>query len=124
MTVTAHDKAIAAAAAIAGKQGREVSILDVGDIISITDLFVVAHGTNSRQVRTIVDEVERVLRERCGARPQGREGTNDSGWVLLDYGDVVVHVFLEATRDHFGLDRLWADAPRIAVPADGKAATA
>lgn len=122
MTPTPNDKALAAAGAIATKQGREIRILDVGDIISITDLFVVAHGTNTRQVRTIVDEIERVLRERFGARPRGREGTDDSGWVLLDYGDVVVHIFLEETRDHFGLDRLWADAPRLALP--GAAATA
>jgi ribosome-associated protein len=88
-------------------------VLDVGDIISITEVFVVAHGTNSRQVRTIVDEVERRLLTDCAAKPRSREGRDDSSWVLLDYGDLVVHVFLEETRDHYGLDRLWADAPRL-----------
>jgi ribosome-associated protein len=109
----ATERAAVAVAAIEDKQGRDVRVLDVGDIISITEVFVVAHGTNSRQVRTIVDEVERRLLTDCEAKPRSREGRDDASWVLLDYGDLVVHVFLDETRDHYGLDRLWADAPRL-----------
>jgi ribosome-associated protein len=118
----ATERAAVAVAAIEDKQGRDVRVLDVGDIISITEVFVVAHGTNSRQVRTIVDEVERRLLTDCEAKPRSREGRDDASWVLLDYGDLVVHVFLEETRDHYGLDRLWADAPRLELARRGNAA--
>jgi ribosome-associated protein len=106
-------RARVAARALDDKQGHDVVVFDVGDILSITEAFVIAHGTNTRQVRTLVDEVERQLREQCDARPRGREGLDDAGWVVLDYGDVVVHVFLAETRDFYDLDRLWADAPQL-----------
>jgi ribosome-associated protein len=88
-------------------------VLDVGDIISITDFFVIASAGNTRQVRTIVDAVEEQLRERAGAKPRATEGREGASWVLLDYGDLVVHVFLDETREYYGLERLWADAPRV-----------
>lgn len=88
-------------------------MLDVGDIISITDVFVIAGAPNVRQVRTIVDEVERVLKEQCASPPRSVEGLDDAHWVLMDYGDLVVHVFLSETRDYYQLERLWADAPRL-----------
>ena len=72
-------------------------------------------ATNTRQVRTIVDEVQRALRDLDGSKPIGVEGLSDATWVLLDYGDIVVHVFLEATREYYDLDRLWADAARVDV---------
>jgi ribosome-associated protein len=74
---------------------------------------VITSAPNTRQVRTIVDEVERQLRERAGVKPRSVEGLDDASWVLLDYGDVVVHVFLTETRDFYGLERLWADAERV-----------
>ncbi|MCZ7534535.1 MAG: ribosome silencing factor [Acidimicrobiia bacterium] len=89
-------------------------ILDVGDILGIADMFVVASAPNTRQVRTIIEEIEERLRESDGAKPRATEGRDDATWVLLDYGDVVVHVFLEETRQFYGLERLWADAPRVA----------
>lgn len=85
----------------------------MGDIIGITDAFVVAHAANRRQVRTVVEEVEERLRDRAGVSPRSVEGLDDASWVLLDYGDLVVHVFLAETREFYGLERLWADAPRI-----------
>ncbi len=88
-------------------------MLDVGDIISITDFFVIASGSNTRQVRTIVDAVETQLRERAAVRTRAAEGREGASWVLLDYGDLVVHVFLDETREYYRLDRLWADAPRV-----------
>lgn len=88
-------------------------VLDVGEILGITDAFVIAAGSNTRQVRTIVDEVEKQLREQAAVKPRAVEGLDDATWVLLDYGDVVVHVFLHETREFYGLERLWADAERI-----------
>jgi ribosome-associated protein len=110
---TSEQRARTAAEALESKQGRDVVILDVGDILSITEAFVIAHGTNTRQVRTLVDEIEARLAADCGVKPRGREGIHDSTWVVLDYGDIVVHVFLAETREYYALDRLWADAQRI-----------
>ncbi|MFM7718838.1 MAG: ribosome silencing factor [Actinomycetota bacterium] len=107
--------ALAAARAALDKQARDVAILDVHEHLVITDLFVLATGTSDRQVRTIVDAVEASLRA-DGRRPLRREGETDGRWVLLDYGDVVVHVFAEEERDFYDLERLWGDAPRVPVP--------
>ncbi len=107
-----REAAVAAARAAAAKQGTEIVILDVSKIIVITDYFVIATGGSDRQVRTIVEEVERALRER-GERPVRREGETEGRWVLLDYVDVVVHVFAEEERDYYTLERLWRDAPMV-----------
>jgi ribosome-associated protein len=88
-------------------------ILDVGDILGIAEAFVITNAPNTRQVRTIVEEVEKQLREKTEDRPRSVEGLDDASWVLLDYGDVVVHVFLTETRQFYGLERLWADAARV-----------
>jgi len=109
----AHRRAAVAAGSAAAKKADDIAVLDVGNIISITDAFVIVSGSNTRQVRTIVDEVEKGLRERSGISPRSVEGLDDASWVLLDYGDLVVHVFLAETRAYYDLDRLWTDAPRI-----------
>ena len=88
-------------------------MLDVGEIIGITDAFVITSGNNVRQVKTIAEEVERQLKEQGAGHPVQVEGLSDATWVLLDYGDFVVHVFQAGTRSYYGLERLWADAPRI-----------
>lgn len=106
------DVAIAAARAAAAKQATDIVILDVHEVIVITDFFVIATGTSDRQVKTIVDEVEKALREQ-GVKPVRREGETEGRWVLLDYVDVVVHVFAEEERDYYSLERLWSDAPRV-----------
>jgi ribosome-associated protein len=103
--------------AAAEKKGADLAILDVGDVLSIIDLFVLASGSNARQVRTIVEEVEKALTEHDGSKPISVEGLADASWVLLDYGDIVVHVFLDETRAYYDLDRLWGDVPRLDVPA-------
>jgi ribosome-associated protein len=103
---------MAAARAAAGKQASDVVILDVRALIVITDFFVLASGGTQRQVRTIVDAVGKALRER-GERPVRREGETEGRWVLLDYVDVVVHVFAEEEREFYDLERLWRDAPRV-----------
>lgn len=110
-----------AASAAAAKKGEEIVLLDVGEIIGITDYFVIASGANDRQVKTIVDEVEHRLRDEEGAEPLRVEGANERRWVLMDYGDFWVHVFHDETRAFYELERLWSDAPREDYD-DGEAA--
>ena len=88
-------------------------MLEVGEIIAITEYFVVTGAPNARQVQTIVEEIERRIKEESGESPRSIEGLADATWVLLDYGDVVVHVFLGEAREYYDLERLWADAPRV-----------
>jgi ribosome-associated protein len=104
--------AIAAARAAAGKQGEDVVILDVHDLIVITDYFVITSGSSDRQVKTLSEEIEKALKG-LGVRPVRREGETDARWVLIDYVDVVVHVFADEGREYYDLERLWRDAPRI-----------
>ena len=106
--------ALVAARAAAAKQADDVAILDVHDLIVITDYFVICSGRSEPQVKTIVEEVEKAVRE-LGERPIRREGEADNRWVLLDYIDVVVHVFAEEEREYYDLERLWRDAPRVEV---------
>jgi ribosome-associated protein len=110
--VTADRARIAARAADA-KKGDDILVLDVGDIIGIVDTFVITSASNTRLVRTIVDEVERQIFEQTATKPRSIEGLDDYSWVLIDYGDFVVHVFLTDTRAFYGLERLWADAARV-----------
>ena len=119
-TISADHDAIvvakAAATAIAEKKGLSITLLDVSELVVLTDVFVIATGTSNRHVKTLVQETEFVLKNSAdnSRRPIRREGENFARWVLLDYGDVVVHVFDEETRMYYDLERLWADAPRIA----------
>ncbi|MDQ6728144.1 MAG: ribosome silencing factor [Actinomycetota bacterium] len=103
-----------AARAASSKGGEETLIIDVGDVLAITDAFVITSGRNNRQVKTIAEEVEARLKVDGGIVPLRVEGLGDSQWILLDYGDIVVHVFLDETRTYYDLERLWSDAPRIA----------
>lgn len=109
---TSRADSLAAAQAAAGKQARDIAILDVRGLIVITDYFVICSGSSDRQVRTIVDDVERALRDR-DRKPLRREGETEARWILLDYVDVVVHVFAEEEREYYDLERLWRDAPRV-----------
>ncbi|MGP8065820.1 MAG: ribosome silencing factor [Acidimicrobiales bacterium] len=107
--------ALVAARAAAAKTLETTVVLDVGDLIGITDYFVITAGRNERQVRSIVDEISRRLRELAGLSARQVEGLEGSHWVLLDYGDFVVHVFDTEARSLYSLERLWADAPRVVV---------
>jgi ribosome-associated protein len=91
-------------------------VIDVAELLVVTDYFVICTGTNDRQVRSIAEEVEDQLRTRCSVKPVGREGEDEGKWVLLDFVDVVVHVFQPEERDFYRLERLWSDAPRMALP--------
>lgn len=108
-----RDTAAAAARAAASKQAQDIVVLDVSRLIVITDHFVICTATSSRQIRTVVEEIERALKEQLGVRPARREGEGDAGWWLLDYIDVVVHVFGPEERAYYDLERLWRDAPRV-----------
>lgn len=105
--------AVAAARAAAEKTEADTVVLSVGDLLAITDLFVVTSARNARQVRALVDEVEAKLTELGGPKPLRIEGLDDLRWVLMDYGAFVVHVFLEETRSFYDLERLWSDAARV-----------
>jgi ribosome-associated protein len=88
-------------------------VLDVGDVLAVTDLFVITSGGNARQVKAIVEEIERKIAEAGGPRPLRVEGLDTLEWVLLDYGPFVVHVFNEEQRAFYRLERLWGDRPRL-----------
>ena len=105
--------ATVAAKAAADKLGVDTVVLEVGQVLAITDAFVITSGANSRQVRTIADEVEKAVKADDGPSPIRIEGLDDARWVLLDYGDFVVHVFLDEARRFYDLERLWSDAPRV-----------
>jgi len=127
-TDTARDLALVAAQAAADKLATDIVLIDVSERLAITDVFVVATGNNERQVEAIVDAVEEKLRL-AGVKPIRREGQRDGRWVLLDYGDIVVHVQHSEERIFYSLERLWKDCPFIpfvdaAVPAGPAASPA
>jgi ribosome-associated protein len=113
---------VLAARAAADKLGTNTVVLEVGDVLSIVEYFVITSAPNTRQVRTIAEEVEEQVKLVEGTGPIRVEGLSDGTWVLLDYGDVVVHVFLDETREFYDLERLWRDVGRMdweqAVPVE------
>lgn len=88
-------------------------VLDVAETLGVVDYFVIASGSSDRQVKTVIDNVEERLREDHGRKPLHREGVGEARWALLDYGDVVVHVFLDDVRRFYDLERLWSDSPKV-----------
>jgi ribosome-associated protein len=102
-----------AARAAWSKQGSDIVVLEVGEVLAIVDWFVVASAANARAARTIAEEVEEQLRRHDGTEVLRTEGIDDARWVLLDFGDVAVHVFSEEARDYYDLERLWADVPHL-----------
>jgi ribosome-associated protein len=109
-----------AANAAAEKKASDVIAMRIAELLVVTDYFLVATGANDRQVKGIADAVEDALRD-AGAKPIGREGERELKWLLLDYGDFVVHVFQPAEREFYRLEKLWSDAPRLDLPADATA---
>jgi ribosome-associated protein len=107
--------AIAAAEAAADKLATDIIAIDVSEQLVITDVFVMCSAANERQVNAVVDAVEDRLRE-MGSKPLRREGQPENKWVLIDFGDVVVHVQLAEERIHYAIERLWKDCPMIALP--------
>ena len=95
------------------KKAHDLVVLDLREVASFTDYFVIASGTNVRQVQAIADEVQEQLRKRLGVKPARVEGYKSAEWVLLDYGDFIFHVFEEKSRRFYDLERLWRDAARV-----------
>ena len=105
---------VVAARAADDKKGRDTVVLDVGDLLVVTGHFVVTSAGNPRLIKAVVEDVERVITEAGGPKPLRIEGLQDLHWVCMDYGDFVVHVFDEASREIYDLERLWRVAPRVA----------
>ncbi len=105
--------AATAARAADEKKATSTVVLEVGTILAITDAFVITSANNTRLVKTIAEEVEKQVKAGDGPSPLRIEGLDDARWVLLDYGDFVVHVFLDEVRDYYDLERLWSDAPKV-----------
>ncbi len=110
---TSLDMVIDAARAAADEQAADVVILEVGPVLAITGWFVICDGTNRRHVKTLVEEIEREVHDEHGVKPIRVEGLATRHWVLMDYGDFVVHVFGPDARSYYELERLWSDVPRI-----------
>ncbi|MCC2309938.1 ribosome silencing factor [Cellulomonas chengniuliangii] len=116
-TERAVELAILAARAAADLKAEEIIALDVSEQLVLTDAFVIASGTNERQVGAIVDAVEESL-HKAGSKAVRREGKSEGRWVLLDFGDIVVHVQHAEDRVYYALEKLWKDCPAIELPAD------
>ena len=100
------------------KKAHDLVVLDLREVASFTDYFVIASGTNVRQVQAVADAVQDQLRKQLSVKPARVEGYNSAEWVLLDYGDFIFHVFEEKSRRFYDLERLWRDAARVPLPAD------
>lgn len=108
--------------AVLEKKGHDVVVMDMRQVSGVADYFVICTGDSDLQIRAIVDAVEARLKAECGERPWHREGREHLQWVLLDYVDLVVHVFNPERREFYSLERLWGDAPNEHVPDDASAA--
>jgi ribosome-associated protein len=113
----ARDLALEIAGRAADKKAQDIVVLEMGGAVTYTDFFVVVSGANPRQTRAIADEIQKQLRV-C-RRPARVEGEREADWILLDYLDVVVHVFTPAAREFYRLENLWGDVPRVPLEASG-----
>ena len=106
---TPKELALLAARALSDKKGREIQALEIADLTTLADYFVIATGTSNTQINALCGAVEKAMKEQAGEDPLRREGYRDGTWVLLDYGCVAIHVFNEEARAFYGLERLWSD---------------
>ncbi|MDR5694769.1 MAG: ribosome silencing factor [Armatimonadota bacterium] len=112
MASEALARALRIAEVAAEKKGEDILVLDLRELTLVTDYFVICTGTTTIQIRAIAEAVEEAMSKE-GRHPLGREGLEDGRWVLLDYGDVVVHLFAPEERKYYKLERLWGDAERV-----------
>jgi ribosome-associated protein len=110
-------KALACARAAIDKKAEHVKVLDLSGLSGFTDYFVICGGMSDRQVQAIAENVEFAM-ESAGHELIASEGYNEGRWVLMDFGDVVVHIFLDALREYYDLENLWVDAPRVKIPSE------
>ncbi len=108
-------KALLIAGLAADKKASDVVLLEMEGLTSFTEYFVICSGTSTTQVKTIADYIVESLKAR-GIRPMGVEGASNAKWILIDFADVVVHIFDEETRAFYELEKLWLDAPRLEAP--------
>lgn len=113
--LAARDKALAIARLVLDKKAIDTVVLEMKEITSFTDYFVICSGESTTQVRTIAEYVMEKMREE-GIKPIGMEGLSNARWVLEDFNDVILHVFEAGTREFYQLEKLWLDAPRIPLP--------
>ena len=110
---TPKELALLAARALSDKKGAQIQVLEIGDLTTLADYFVLATGSSNTQINALVDNVEKVLHEEAEEEPLHREGYRGGTWVLLDYGSVIVHVFTPEAHDFYDLEHLWADAKEL-----------
>ena len=108
-----RDLALLAARVAANTKADDVVVLDVGEVLSITGYFVIASASNTRLARSVAEDVEARAKAELGRTPVRTEGLREQQWILIDYGDVVVHVFLASVREFYEIERLYMDAPRV-----------
>ena len=113
-----HDLAIAIAHVIEETRGKDIRVLDLRSVTEVFDYFVIATGSSRRQMHAVSDEIERIVKANWGDEKRGIEGYNESRWIVLDYGDVVVQLFDSDSRDYWDLEHLWGDAKRVEFTAN------
>lgn len=113
--VAAEDVARAAAQAAYDKKAEDIAVIDLTELSDVCDYFVIATGSNNRQVDSIVDEVEEQVAKAYDEHPFSIEGREERSWILMDYGSVIVHVFTPEAREYYRLEKLWGDAPVLTL---------
>ncbi|MBQ3339006.1 MAG: ribosome silencing factor [Atopobiaceae bacterium] len=113
MAYTPLELAKVAAFAADSKKATDIELMDLTKLSDVCDYFLILSAMNSRQADALIDEIEEKVAKNCGVKPISIEGRANLSWVLMDYGSVVVHVFLPETRDYYRLERLWGEAPRV-----------
>ena len=111
--MTPKEMAIIAAKALDEKKGKEISAIEITDLTTIADYFVIASGTSNTQINALCGAVEKAMDEQGGEKPLRREGYRDGTWVLLDYGCIVIHIFSQEAREFYSLERLWNDGKAL-----------
>jgi ribosome-associated protein len=117
----ARERALAAARVAGETRGTDVCVLDLRKVTPVFDYFVIATGSSRRQLHAMADEIEAVLKKDHKDRKRGGEGYEEGRWIVLDYGDVMVHLFDAEAREYWDIEQLWSDATRVPVPAAGAA---
>ena len=110
---TPKELALLAAKSLSDKKGKEIRVLEIAELTTLADYFVLATGSSNTQINALVDNVEKVLTEEAGEEPLHREGYRGGTWVLLDYGCIAIHVFNQEAREFYGLERLWQDGKPV-----------
>ena len=114
--MTPKELAVIAAKALDDKKGRDIKVLEITELTTLADYFVLATGTSNTQINALSGAVEQALEEQAGETPRHREGHRGGTWELLDYGSIAVHIFSEEARDFYQLERLWSDGKPTDLP--------